>query len=317
MRGKRVKMVEKKEYKVTQLQANWASDKKYYDDQRRRAILKLNSIDAYGYSQFKRKQNMYDNYVYDLQTDLRNMDFREVGEADGWYAKKTKNAVESFQLAALTTERAIDGTPTSISNVTFNDKIDGVVGNKTKAEIKIWLKKNYANPVEIHYPVLLIAQKYNMSCWAASFQMILAYNGIKWTQEEVCDNAGLPRAKLTSGDSTADAIQEASNLGFRLIEHPRASLPVSEWVKLLKEKGPLMVTWSGPHAVVLKGITKDPNDPIVFINNPEPVNVGNDQMTSLLNFHTELSTQQNWYVYYFEEPASRDISVNGIEKFPS
>ncbi len=29
--------------------------------------------------------------------------------------KKTKNGVENFQLTALTTERVIDGTPTSIS----------------------------------------------------------------------------------------------------------------------------------------------------------------------------------------------------------
>lgn len=33
---------------------------------------------------------MYDNYVYDLQTDLLNMDFFEVGKTDGWYTKKRK-----------------------------------------------------------------------------------------------------------------------------------------------------------------------------------------------------------------------------------
>lgn len=306
----------KKKVEIRTIKRNWASNRKYYEDERDSAILRLTSVDNYGITKSKRKQNTYNNYVYDLQKDLRKMDFLGVGEADGIYGKKTKQAVEEFQTTSLTSERAVDGVPKKIPNVTFNDKVDGVVGKKTKAEIKIWLKNNYANPTEISYPVPLIAQKYGMSCWAASFQMILAYNKINWTQEEVCDNAGLPRAKLTSGDSTADAIQEASNLGFALIEHPRASLQTSEWVKLLKEKGPVVVTWSGPHAVVLKGITKSPNNPLLYINNPGPVNVGTNQIVSMLDFNTELASHTEWKLYYFKGARSQQVGILDVEKFP-
>lgn len=289
----------------------WASDKKYYDDKRDNTILKLNSVDNRGVVRYKSKQNIFDNYVYDLQTDLRKMDFLEVGEPDGYFGEKTKFAVENFQLASKYQERVVNEIPKVVS-ITFKDKMDGVVGNKTKAEIKIWLVNNYINPFEIHHRVPLIPQKYTWSCWAACFQMLLTYNKINWTQEEICDNAGLQRSILTSGITLEDILDAAENLGLGLIEHPKASLQVSEWVKLLKEKGPVVITWGPQHMRVFKGITRDPQDPWVFMNDPAPKDIGTEEAELLSDFHTGLIGLE-WMLLYFKAPVSRELTGLDLE----
>lgn len=87
--------------------------------------LMIDSVDDIGDAKYLRlDQNVPDGYVYDLQTDLLGLGFKDVGNPDGAFGQKTEKAVKQFQRRAKL-------------------PISGVVDHVTKNEIRTWLDHGY------------------------------------------------------------------------------------------------------------------------------------------------------------------------------
>lgn len=116
----------------------------YLEDTAADTDLSRGNVDNVGAARYRRKtQNTYDNYVSDLQKDLYTLGFTSVGEADGVFGKKTEVAVKSFQHAASTPDRLINGNPYSVDVTYQGGGTAGVVSRIEKEEILVWHNNSY------------------------------------------------------------------------------------------------------------------------------------------------------------------------------
>ncbi len=82
-------------------------------------------VDDHGDSRYMRlTQNVPDDYVFDLQSDLLQLGFSEAGKADGAFGEKTRQAVMTFQKLA-------------------DIPMSGIVDQMTKTELRIWCEHGY------------------------------------------------------------------------------------------------------------------------------------------------------------------------------
>ena len=83
------------------------------------------SVDDYGDARYvSLTQNVPDGYVFDFQTDLRNLGFKEVGNPDGAFGRNTKDTLKKFQKVAKI-------------------EMTGVLDRRTKDEIRLWIEHGY------------------------------------------------------------------------------------------------------------------------------------------------------------------------------
>lgn len=91
--------------------------------------LSIGSVDDYGDAKYLRlEQNVPDGYVYDLQTDLLGLGFKDVGNPDGAFGQKTAKAVKQFQ---------------RLAKIPVSGSVDPI----TKNEIRTWLAHGYTKKV--------------------------------------------------------------------------------------------------------------------------------------------------------------------------
>lgn len=139
------------------------------------------------------------------------------------------------------------------------------------------------NEEEIEYEVPLKGQVTEDSCWAASLQMIiLAYEG-EVSQEEIAQGAGYSLYQSYGWDAILKAIEY---WGFCV--YPQMCLTPDGWRQMLNEYGPLwVVRRTGPnitHAVVLRGMSGESDNPSMYVNDPWPVGKGTKKNMSYNEF---------------------------------
>jgi predicted double-glycine peptidase len=134
----------------------------------------------------------------------------------------------------------------------------------------------------MNYDVPLIPQSTNMSCWAASIAMILAWRDqASYDPQLIAQNFGgtnyMPQ--LSSGLDPNDTYILERN-GFRVLA-PEC-FAISRVRQLLTQFGPLWVASKAPapHIRVVRGMAGS----TVFINDPAPVSMGSKYSRSFKNF---------------------------------
>ena len=302
-----------KEYKID---FGLDSDKNYLDDGRQSANLKKGSVDKTGAAKYGKKQNMFGSYVADLQEDLKKFNIKDVGDADGDFGNNTLKAVKEFQMASQCTLRDLDETPQELPSITMSSDVDGIVGEKTKSEIKLWKDNNYKSPWGTLYPVPLIKQTYQLSCWAASIQMLHKYNGKNTSQEELAKIAGIRDMNTDGGPREQDMQALARRFGLEPIAP--GNFDFGQWSQLLSDKGPLIITglWyldegtpneqKGSHTVLVTGASKNyAGSNYILINDPG----GNYDLKTFEGFRKyieDYSTNKDWDDYIKAHPAEKD-----------
>jgi len=258
------------------------SGMKYYDDLRKAANLRRGSVDNHGKSRGM-KQNIFNHYVYDLQTDLRKLRFVEVGEADGIFGSKTAQAVEAFQFETQWDVVYINGQGETPKKYTDLDRLtmDKVVGKDTKSAIKKWLNRGYRR-AGIFYDFTLVPQPTQNSCWAAAITMLLAAHGINTDLETVAKRVGYNLNKLLSYD---DIPMLAQTWGLEVL--PPQNLTMEGWRNLLRSHGPIWVARATDfvegidHATLVVGLSHREE---FILANPWPPNKGKIDTMNLESF---------------------------------
>jgi hypothetical protein len=127
---------------------------------------------------------------------------------------------------------------------------------------------------EINYDVPLIGQKNDTACWAASLQMILSYFKKKsFDQEDIAKAVGFSLETSHDWEEIQDAIEY-----WEFCVNPTACNTPEGWRELLRDRGPLWVVQRTgdeiTHAIVLKGMSDDNENPKMYINDPWPPGKG-------------------------------------------
>jgi len=143
--------------------------------------------------------------------------------------------------------------------------------------------------VNIHYPVFLVAQPDNCTCWAASSSMVLSYwrdaatasSRPSYTVQEIKDmvTAAAPQYDISCGLKPQDTVAVGDILGLTF-DYP-ACYGVDGFASLLRDRGPLVFVRAsmggkGAHAIAIIGMNGDgtPDGTIVETMNPSPVGTG-------------------------------------------
>jgi hypothetical protein len=259
------------------------SGMKYYDDLRKVAYLRRGCVDNHGKARGM-KQNIFNNYVYDLQTDLRKFRFVEVGEADGIFGSKTAQAVEAFQFETKWDVVYINGQGETPKKYTDLDRLemDKMVGKNTKSAIKKWLNRGYRR-AGIFYDFTLMPQPTQKSCWAAAISMLLEAHGVNVDIETVAKRIGYNLNTLLSYDDIKMLAQT-----WDLEALPPQNLTIDGWRNLLRSHGPIWVSRATTildqgidHATIIVGLSH--RDEFILAN-PWPVNKGKIETMDLDSF---------------------------------
>jgi hypothetical protein len=130
------------------------------------------------------------------------------------------------------------------------------------------------------YAVPRFGQKYNMSCWAASMRMILAWNGVKVENDDAIARPTGDLFSLTSGLNPENG-EPLKHWGFTL--EPPQTYTEDGLKALVLMHGPLWIACdvstppysrATPHVRVIRGL-RDLQSPLALaINDPGPVGVG-------------------------------------------
>ena len=118
---------------------------------RPRPILKEGRFDDVAVGKYASRTTDTNGYVPGewvkiVQQSLRDFGFDEVGAVDGDFGRKTHDAVLLFQECARNAARLKDYSITDVTPKLTGDP-DGIVGDKTWAEIDLWSDKEYFRPV--------------------------------------------------------------------------------------------------------------------------------------------------------------------------
>jgi len=109
-------------------------------------VMEKGSIDLIGANNYNKQSNVPDNYVYDFQSNLKAFGFKEIGNADGSFGIKTKNALNTFQRVAASGFRK----DSNEQHISVNPKFTGAptsrVDEFTREEIIEWIKYGYSKP---------------------------------------------------------------------------------------------------------------------------------------------------------------------------
>ena len=99
-------------------------------------VLQKGSVDDRGDEKYVRlSQNVPDEYVYSLQSDLLSLGFTEVGTPDGAFGKQTKKALMAFQILAGLVE---------VDEATMIAEEAGLVDRRTKDALIKWLEQGFS-----------------------------------------------------------------------------------------------------------------------------------------------------------------------------
>jgi hypothetical protein len=156
--------------------------------------------------------------------------------------------------------------------------------------------------MNVYYPVPLIPQSTNMSCWAAGIAMILAWRGqMSIDPSTIAANQG-GTSYLPQMHSGLDANDTAILRRWGFVTEPPQSYTPEGFANLLVRHGPLWVAAAvpGPHIRVVSGIMLGPTaeNTAVWINDPWEVgmrrfrmpNHGSQYFRTYLQFTTEAET---------------------------
>jgi hypothetical protein len=91
--------------------------------------------------------------VLKLQQNLVRFRLLDKVATDGDFGENTENAVLAFQDYAKKPLRIKmkEGLVLKIDKITYNDEVDGIVGDKTQKEIDLWYQQEYVRPVPTLY----------------------------------------------------------------------------------------------------------------------------------------------------------------------
>jgi ABC-type bacteriocin/lantibiotic exporter with double-glycine peptidase domain len=121
-------------------------------------------------------------------------------------------------------------------------------------------------PVDVSYPVSLVLQPTNMSCWAASLAMLTG----KGSAQEIADETNLQHA-MNDGASSDEFQNAVTQLGLQL-EGGACGYP-NMFAGWLQSYGPIMVAKDinpGFHAVVITGIHGDGTAEQTYFDQNDP-----------------------------------------------
>lgn len=128
-------------------------------------ILKKDFYDDKGANRYGKEKSgekyVGGDVIIKLQEDLVKLGFSIIGNPDGLFGKNTDKAVREFQELSQKKHRK-KGDKNIEVDISFTDKVDGVVGEKTREEIKIWLQKEYTKPfedIEYLFPIMIEPEK--------------------------------------------------------------------------------------------------------------------------------------------------------------
>jgi peptidoglycan hydrolase-like protein with peptidoglycan-binding domain len=116
---------------------------KYYIDPA--VLMKRGSVDNHGEARYRKTQNVKDDYVFDLQTDLTSRGFH-CGTPDGVFGAMTEEAVKKFQEYAQGNKRQKGDEELTTTEV-FTGQVTGTVDPGTAKEIKKWLDRDWEKPL--------------------------------------------------------------------------------------------------------------------------------------------------------------------------
>lgn len=139
----------------------------------------------------------------------------------------------------------------------------------------------------VQYDVPLVAQPTDVTCWAASLDMVIGYRDqVSYAVDTVAEQAG-----LTTTDSHGWSEIQTAVKAWNLVEEGPASGMPDYWATQLANCGPLWVVETGNpyHAVVLIGIDGDgtADGSTVTVNNPWPPNQGEVQTLPFAQFEAD------------------------------
>jgi hypothetical protein len=283
---------------------SWNSGKKYYDDEN--AILKEGDVDDHG-AERGLKQNMFDSYVYDLQNDLLQLRFVEVGKPDGIFGRRTGDAVAFFQ-------RETSYWP---PNDNYKDQVSLLITRKvdkvTKKAIKKWIEKKYQRQ-GIFYEFRLIPQSTPNCCWAATTSMLLSsptnqvpspplnnYPKPSDVSNAIHLSLSDPRGLLDNPDTTY--VQDLAKAYNLWLYRPEGNITLEIIRNKLIINGPLFVSTlvnTNPyqaHAYLIVGIISTRNRDNILYADPAPMNKGEIREISFTQFQE-----------YFDNQAAMDIN---------
>jgi len=199
--------------------------------------------------------------------------------ADGIYGNETLGAVRSFQRSnPLLGADGIAGRNTMT-------RLDGVLVSRGIRPVTPMPKSKSNLPVHVTGMIAPVAQTNSMNCWAASLAMLRGWRrqasitelaavrelGPKWVEMQQ-KNTGLAASR-----------HEEFALVAGLESEPLMSFPMEEWIRFIREEGPIWVVYGwkrfavdgtlervGRHAVIVYAMTGDgtPNGTIVQYLNP-------------------------------------------------
>jgi ABC-type bacteriocin/lantibiotic exporter with double-glycine peptidase domain len=141
------------------------------------------------------------------------------------------------------------------------------------------------NSVSLNVP--LIPQPTDVSCWAASLTMVVAYRDqASYTPQTIAAAANMD---VDSGYGW-DQIKAAVSAWNLTAEGPTCAMP-SDWAGWLRSFGPIWIVEVGNpnHSVVVVGIDGDgtPEGTTVTLNNPWPPNKGVVETKPFADFESD------------------------------
>jgi hypothetical protein len=195
------------------------------------------------------------------------------------YGSETAGAVHKFQSGTYGLK------PDGVAGRNTITAMDGLLHDSGKMPSMPLPTPASELPVHVRGMVNGVAQTNSMNCWAAALAMLVSWKrqqsidelqavtelGPQWVQMRQ-DNTGLAASR-----------HEEFAVAAGLVAEPLMSIPLSEWIRLLRQRGPIWVVYgwrrfktdgslerTGRHAVIVYSMTGDgsPSGTVVHYLNP-------------------------------------------------
>ncbi|PPK67644.1 papain-like cysteine protease family protein [Actinokineospora auranticolor] len=133
---------------------------------------------------------------------------------------------------------------------------------------------------DIDYPVELLSQPDETTCWAASMVMVLNARGQNYTVESLCAEAGVDH----QGKTWAEAEPIGKQVGMSSVYC--ACWTEQGWAEVLAESGPLWTPVPGAeyHIIVVAGIRQGANGAEIHVFDPWPPGAGVESWQDFASF---------------------------------
>ncbi|WP_156892981.1 papain-like cysteine protease family protein [Actinokineospora enzanensis] len=133
---------------------------------------------------------------------------------------------------------------------------------------------------EVDFPVTLLSQPDETTCWAASMVMVLNARGEDYTVERLCTETGVDHA----GKTWAEAEPIGKQLGMSSVYC--ACWTEQGWSEVLSANGPLWTPVPGAdyHIIVVSGIRNGTNGAEIHVYDPWPPGTGDESWMDFAGF---------------------------------